>query len=238
MWWLDLVRYADTIGYHSDNPMNVSPYRDYVIRAFNAEQAVRPVHHRATRRRPAPERDQVAAGRQRLQPPASNDGGRRGAGEGVRGEVRGRPRAQLRAGVARRHDHVRRVPRPQVRPVHPEGLLLDGRVLRGHPGAGGRRARAGHVDPDDRRAGGRVEAHCGRGRRRACEARRRGEGVRGGGRRVQGRGEVDRPPQGRKGTGNGRDSGRREGDPGEARRQADAGGSDSSGGVRATTRPT
>jgi len=33
--WLDLVRYADSIGYHSDNTMNVSPYRDYVIRAFN-----------------------------------------------------------------------------------------------------------------------------------------------------------------------------------------------------------
>jgi Protein of unknown function (DUF1553)/Protein of unknown function (DUF1549)/Planctomycete cytochrome C len=35
MFWLDLVRYADSIGYHSDNPMPVSPYRDYVIRAFN-----------------------------------------------------------------------------------------------------------------------------------------------------------------------------------------------------------
>jgi hypothetical protein len=34
-WWLDLVRFADTIGYHSDNPKNVWPYRDYVIRAFN-----------------------------------------------------------------------------------------------------------------------------------------------------------------------------------------------------------
>lgn len=35
VWWLDLVRYADTIGYHSDNEMKVSPYRDYVIQAFN-----------------------------------------------------------------------------------------------------------------------------------------------------------------------------------------------------------
>jgi cytochrome c553 len=35
LYWLDLVRYADSIGYHSDNPMNVWPYRDYVIKAFN-----------------------------------------------------------------------------------------------------------------------------------------------------------------------------------------------------------
>ena len=35
MYWLDLVRYADTLGYHGDQPRSVSPYRDYVINAFN-----------------------------------------------------------------------------------------------------------------------------------------------------------------------------------------------------------
>ncbi|QDU36021.1 Planctomycete cytochrome C [Maioricimonas rarisocia] len=35
IYWLDLVRYADTLGYHGDQVRSVSPYRDYVIRAFN-----------------------------------------------------------------------------------------------------------------------------------------------------------------------------------------------------------
>jgi len=33
--WLDVVRYADTVGYHGDQNQNVFPYRDYVIDAFN-----------------------------------------------------------------------------------------------------------------------------------------------------------------------------------------------------------
>jgi len=36
--WLDVVRFADTIGYHSDTPRNIWPYRDYVIRSFNANK--------------------------------------------------------------------------------------------------------------------------------------------------------------------------------------------------------
>lgn len=38
MWWLDLVRYADSVGYHGDQPMSVSPFRDYVINAFNTNK--------------------------------------------------------------------------------------------------------------------------------------------------------------------------------------------------------
>jgi hypothetical protein len=35
MGWLDLVRFADTVGYHGDQVQNVIPYRDWVIEAFN-----------------------------------------------------------------------------------------------------------------------------------------------------------------------------------------------------------
>jgi hypothetical protein len=35
VYWLDLVRFADTAGYHSDNPRDIAPYRDYVIRSFH-----------------------------------------------------------------------------------------------------------------------------------------------------------------------------------------------------------
>ncbi|MCC9605130.1 PSD1 and planctomycete cytochrome C domain-containing protein [Blastopirellula sp. JC732] len=33
--WLDLVRYADSVGIHGDQEWSMSPYRDYVIQSFN-----------------------------------------------------------------------------------------------------------------------------------------------------------------------------------------------------------
>ena len=38
MYWLDVVRYADSNGYHADKTRQVSPYRDYVIEAFNSNK--------------------------------------------------------------------------------------------------------------------------------------------------------------------------------------------------------
>ncbi len=35
VWWLDIARYADTVGFHGDQNQRIFPYRDYVINAFN-----------------------------------------------------------------------------------------------------------------------------------------------------------------------------------------------------------
>ena len=35
-WWLDLVRYGDSVGYHGDQEITMWPYRDWIINAFAA----------------------------------------------------------------------------------------------------------------------------------------------------------------------------------------------------------
>lgn len=63
IYWLDLVRYADTVGYHGDQDVSVSPFRDYVINAFNSNMPF----DQFTREQlagdllPSPTRDQLIA---------------------------------------------------------------------------------------------------------------------------------------------------------------------------------
>jgi hypothetical protein len=38
VFWLDLVRFTDSVGYHGDQTQKVYPYRDYVINSFNSNK--------------------------------------------------------------------------------------------------------------------------------------------------------------------------------------------------------
>ena len=38
VWWLDIGRFTDTVGFHGDQNQRIFPYRDYVINAFNANK--------------------------------------------------------------------------------------------------------------------------------------------------------------------------------------------------------
>ena len=38
VWWLDVARYTDTVGFHGDQNQRIFPYRDYVINAFNSNK--------------------------------------------------------------------------------------------------------------------------------------------------------------------------------------------------------
>ena len=52
-YWLDLVRYADSVGYHSDNAAHGLALPRLRHRRLQPEPALRPLHHGAARRRPA-----------------------------------------------------------------------------------------------------------------------------------------------------------------------------------------
>ncbi|MBX7207606.1 MAG: PSD1 and planctomycete cytochrome C domain-containing protein [Verrucomicrobiaceae bacterium] len=38
VWWLDVARFADTVGFHGDQNQRVFPFRDYVINVFNSNK--------------------------------------------------------------------------------------------------------------------------------------------------------------------------------------------------------
>ena len=132
MYWLDLVRYADTVGYHGDQDVSVSPFRDYVIDAFNDNMPF----DRFTREQLAgdllsePTRDQlVASGYNKL--------GMMSAEGGVQ------PKEYLAKYIAERVRTASsvwlgstlgcaRVSRSQIRSVHDQGLLSLRRLLCRH----------------------------------------------------------------------------------------------------------
>ena len=38
VWWLDIARFSDTVGFHGDQQQRIFPYRDYVVSAFNTNK--------------------------------------------------------------------------------------------------------------------------------------------------------------------------------------------------------
>ncbi len=113
--WLDLARYADSAGYADDPPRTIwalSRLRDPVA---EREQAVRPVHDRANRRRPAAQSDGRAAGRHRVPSQHDDQQRRRHQRRGVPQRGRRGPREHDDGGVDGHDDGLRPVPQPQVR---------------------------------------------------------------------------------------------------------------------------
>ena len=104
MWWLDLVRYADTRWLSrrsAGQRVSVSRICDSVLQR---QQAFRPVHARAAGRRPAAAADDRRPDRLRLQPPGHDERRRGRAAQGVSCQIHRRAGAQRqrRRGSARR----------------------------------------------------------------------------------------------------------------------------------------
>ena len=135
------------------------------------EPAVRRVHGRTDRRRPAGRPDPRPVDRHR--PPAQqhHDQRRRRAGRGVRGDLRQGPRRDDRQRVPGADRRLRDLPRPQVRSHRPARVLRADRVLQEHhPVRDGRQHLGPAADP-----GGAAR----RGPRHLVPAARRGRRARG-----------------------------------------------------------
>ena len=130
--WLDAARYGDTHGLHLDNYREVWPYRDWVIRAFNANKPFDRFIVEQLAGDLLPDADARPDHRHRLQPLPRLDQ-RRGLDRrgGLRPQHRGPGRYQ-RDRLPGPDDRLRPLPRPQVRPDPDEGLLPALRVLQQH----------------------------------------------------------------------------------------------------------
>ena len=122
-WWFDLVRFADTVGYHGDQDHRITPYRDYVIKSFNDNLPFDQftIEQLAGDLLPNPTMWQIVA--TGLQPHPADHARRRRSRRRVPGHLPGRPCAEFLRDVDGRLDGLCPVPRPQVRPV------LAGRFL-------------------------------------------------------------------------------------------------------------
>ena len=156
--WLDAARYADTNGYQTDGAANHVAMARLGHRRLQPEPAIRPLHDRATGRRPAPGRDAGSADRDRLQPQPSRQRRGRHHPRGIRRRIRRRPRRHHRDHLAGPDHRLRPMPQPQIRPGHPARVLPALRVLqqrpRERPGGQVRQLAAAHQGPDPRPATG------------------------------------------------------------------------------------
>jgi mono/diheme cytochrome c family protein len=75
--WLDLARYADSVGYVSDEPREIWAYRDYVIRSFNANKPFDrfTIEQLAGDVLPNPTEEQIVATAFHRNTPTNNEGG-------------------------------------------------------------------------------------------------------------------------------------------------------------------
>ena len=124
LYWLDLVRYADSVGYQKDSHQNIWLYRDYVIAAFNNnkpfDRFVREQLAGDLMKDPNGSAAQVAewriaSGFNRLNQTTSEGGAQ---AEGIHGQVCRRPGPQYQCHLPGHDDRLRRMPRPQIRPHH------------------------------------------------------------------------------------------------------------------------
>ncbi len=114
-------------------------------RRVQPRSSVRPVHDRATGRRPVAGPHPRPGGRLGVQPLQRDDQRGRRHPRGVQGPVCPRPHRDGLHGLDGADRRLRRLPRPQVRPDLAARVLRTVGVLRQHDAAGDGRQRAGHA---------------------------------------------------------------------------------------------
>ena len=134
--WLDAARYADTNGYQSDGERVMWRWRDWVIDAFNRNMPFDQFTIEQIAGDLLPERHARPEDRHRLQPQPPRQRRRRHHPGGVPRRVRRRSRGHDRHRLAGADARLRPLPRPQVRPVHAEGVLPALRLLQQRAGEG------------------------------------------------------------------------------------------------------